>query len=49
MAATRFNIAKSTLQDRHQGTHVPCAQKCPHKLSIAQDNTVIASSNVYTD
>ena len=47
--ATRFDIAKATLQDCHQGTHVPRDEKGPCKLSIAQEDAVLASINAYAD
>ena len=49
MVATRFNVAKSTLQDRHRGTHVARGEKGPRKLSMAQEDALIGSINTYAE
>ena len=49
MVATRFDIAPTTLRDRHRGTHLPRGQKGPRNLTLAQEDALITSINNYAN
>ena len=49
MVSARFDIAPTTLRDRHRRTHLPHGQKGPRNLSLAQEDALVSSINNYAN